>query len=165
MVNRSSASTYHIHIYPLLMNEAEKCGFISCVGIFIMHFSRVSKYPGNHPFLLVMANCHCILDSFPYQLVICNKHIYWDGIGSFGGIKTDNIDLSIACLSHHSQALIWGFTTLSRPNKFTCFHCECHVILVKIHSDMIHKESCALGWCCRAHKARYHRRYLACSFA
>ena len=50
------------------MNEAEKCGFISCDGIFIMHFSRVSKYPGNHPFLLVMANCHCILDSFPYQL-------------------------------------------------------------------------------------------------
>ena len=50
------------------MNEAEKSGFISCAGIFIMHFSRVYKHPGNHHVLLVMANCHYFLDSFPDQL-------------------------------------------------------------------------------------------------
>ena len=49
------------------MSKAEKFEFISCAGIFIMHFLASQKYPGNHHVLLVMANCHYILDSFPDQ--------------------------------------------------------------------------------------------------
>jgi hypothetical protein len=32
MVTRSSASIYHKHIYPLLMNKEKKCEFVACVG-------------------------------------------------------------------------------------------------------------------------------------
>ena len=45
MVTRSSASTYHIHIYPLLMNEAEKCGFIYHVLVFYHAFFSRLKIP------------------------------------------------------------------------------------------------------------------------
>ena len=49
------------------MNKAEKCEFISCAGVLSCIFLASQKHPGNHHILLVMANCHYILDSFPDQ--------------------------------------------------------------------------------------------------
>ena len=92
---------------------------------------------------------------------IYNKHPQWDDVGSFDGIRTHYVDLSIPSFSSSNLRS----STWSRSNEFTSFHSKRQVILAKIHSYTMHKESCVLGWCCRAHKARYRRRYLAYSFA
>ena len=112
-----------------------------------------------------MANCHYIYSwLFSVSTGSYATNIYTGMVlGHLTASKL--ITLAFLHVSHHSQALIWGATTLSRPNEFTSFHSKSQVILAKIHSDTTHKELYMLGWCCRAHKARYHRRYLACSFA
>ena len=112
-----------------------------------------------------MANCHYIYSwLFSVSTGSYATNIYTGMVlGHLTASKL--ITLAFLHVSHHSQALIWGATTLSRPNEFTRFHSKRQVILAKIHSYTMHKESCALGWCCRAHKTWCHRRYLACSFA
>ena len=49
------------------MNEAKKCGFAGTCIYLSCIFLASPKYPGNHHILLVMANRHYILDSFPDQ--------------------------------------------------------------------------------------------------
>jgi len=93
--------------------------------------------------------------------LICNRHSQWDDMGPFDGIRTHYADLSIPSFSSSNLRS----STWPRPNDFTSFNSKRQVILAKTHSDTTHKELYMLGWCCRAHKARYHRRYLACSFA
>ena len=144
------------------MSKAEKFEFISCAGIFIMHFSRVSKisWKSSCPSCDGQLSLYSRLfprSTRPYATNIHNGMIW--------GHLTASKLIMLTFLSHHSQALIWEVTTWSRPNEFTSFHSKRQVILAKTHPDITHKELYMLGWCCRAHKARYHRRYLAYSFA
>ena len=161
MVAGSSASTYHIHIYPLLMNEAEKCEFISCVGIFIMHFPRVIKisWKSSYPSCDGKLSLHSRL--FPRSTGSYATNIH---AGMVLGLLAASKLIMLTILSHHSHGLIWGFTTLSRPNKFTIFQGTCQVILVKINSYVMHKEFCAFGWCQGAHIAQYYWWHLAVFF-
>ena len=130
--------------------------------IFIMHFSRVSKisWKSSYPSCDGQSSLYSRLFPRSTESYATNIHN-----GVIWGHLTASELIMLTFLSHHSQAQIWGVTTLSRPNEFTSFHSKSQVILAKIHSDTTHKELYMLGWCCRAHKARYHRRYLACSFA
>jgi hypothetical protein len=47
--------------------------------------------------------------------------------GMIWGHLTASELIMLTFLSHHSQALIWGVTTLSRPNEFTSFHSKSQV--------------------------------------
>jgi len=130
--------------------------------IFIMHFSRVLKtsWKSSCPSCDGQLSLYSRLfprSTRPYATNIHNGMIW-------GRLAASELRM-LTFLSHHSQALIWEVTTWSRPNEFTSFHSKRKVILAKNHSDTTHKELYMLGWCCRAHKARYHCRYLACSFA
>ena len=103
MVIRSSASTYHIQLYLLVMNEVEKCEFIyhAVVSLSCIFLSAQNMLKNQHV-LLVTANCHHVLKSFQINCSICNKRSYWDDIGPFGGIKTDHVDLSIPSCSGYN---------------------------------------------------------------
>ena len=153
MVIRSSASTHHIQLYLLVMNEAEKFEFISCGGIFIMHFliGQILSSSQHQHLLLWCPHCRSVLHYFPIQPHHMQQPSIsgrcWDNWWHQNWLHRSFYPIVLRlCLK--------SFTTSSRPKEYTNFYSQCQAIPVRSHSYMIDKESYVLGWCCRAHKAR-----------